>query len=145
MSNSLKKGMDTRVEIRKILLLWRKCYVRITNLAISLVLTTSWEQTQAIWLCSPDCFLLGGVQGLGTRLCLENETMLCVTTLVWGPSALNINISLVFSEWRTTGLKLKQEEVRIRLDLVSVPDPKPAPARIACGECEALGAGSVVS
>ena len=40
----------------------------ITNLTISLVHTPLGEYGQETRLSSPDCFSLGGVQGLGTRL-----------------------------------------------------------------------------
>ena len=46
----------------KILLFEGKCYVIITDLAISLVLTTFGEQAQEIHLCSPDHFSPGGAQ-----------------------------------------------------------------------------------
>ena len=52
----------------KIFLLVKECYIIITDLTISLVLTTFGEQAQEIRFCSPDRFSLGGTHRLSTTL-----------------------------------------------------------------------------
>ena len=68
-SNLLKKGTHIWVDF----IVVREVLHNITDLAISLVITTFGNKPKEVKLCSPDYFSPGGAHRLGTRLPLDGQ------------------------------------------------------------------------